>query len=228
MKQLLGSHAEARSLHQRNELILVARSRSELIVIMLIGSEKSLFFIVSSQLPEVQISIVIVSLVALKHDLQQRCKELNVFCAVYDLVFSFHQLHALSTLLLMNIELVVENIFVFFVVSLHAMNQLNCLFLNEVYLLLTARHYRRNIGVINQLCCVFCFFVCMTAILPPFVEHELKSIMHFTQFELLRASDDRSNLCYFVQSVLFANAAVSGKKLLLNETIRICMQDMQF
>ena len=228
MKQLLNSHAEARSLHQRNKLILIARSRSELIVVMLTGNKKSLFFIVPSQLPEIQISIVIVSLVALKHDFQQRCKELNVLCAVYDSVFSLHQLHALPTLLLMNIEFAVENIFVSFVVSLHAMGRLNRLFLNETYLLLIARYYRRNIGVINQLRCVSCLFVCMTATLFFFAEHELKSIMHFTQFESLRASGDRSNLCYFVQSVFSANAVVFEEELLLNETTRICMQNMQF
>ena len=63
----------------------------------------------------------------------------------------------------------------------------------------------------------------MTVTLFLFVEHELKNIMHFTQFELLRASDDRLNLCYFVQLVFFANAAVFEEKLLLDETIRICM-----
>ena len=228
MKQLLSSHAEIRSLHQRNELILIARSRSEFIIIMLIGNEKSLFFIVPSQLPKTQISIVIVSLVALKHDFQQRCKKLNIFYAVYDPVFLFYQLYALSTLLLMNIELVVENSFVFFVASLHAMSRLNRLFLNKAHLLLTARYYRRNIDVINQLRRVSCLFVCITAILLSFVEHELKSIMHFTQFESLRASGDRPNLCYFVQSVPSVNAAVFEEKLLLNETTKICMQDMQF
>ena len=165
MKQLLSSHAEARSLHQRNKLILIARSRLEFIVIKLIDNEKSLFFIVPSQLSEAQISIVIVSLVALKHNLQQRCKKLNILCVVYNLVFSSHQLYTLPILLLINIELVVKNSFVFFVASLHAISRLDRLFLNKAYLLLTARHYRRNIGVINQLRRVFCLFVCITAIL---------------------------------------------------------------
>ena len=194
---------------------------------MLTSNKKNLFFIVPSQLPEAQISIVIVSLVALKHNLQQRWKKLNILCAVYDPVFSFHQLHALPTLLLINIELVVEDSFIFFVANLHAMSQLNRLFLNKTHLLLTARHYRRNIGAINQLRRVPCLFVCMTATLSSFAEHKLKNIMHFTQSESLRASDNRPNLCYFVQSVPSANAAVFKKKLLLNETIRICMQNMQ-
>ena len=226
MKQLLGSKVETRSTHQRNGLILIARSRSELIVVMLIGSGKSFFFIVSSQLSGAQISIVIVSLIALKHDLQQRCRELNVSCAVYDSVFSSHQLHALPTLLLVDIGLAVESSFVSFVVKLHASGQLDRLFLDEARLLLTASHYRWHIGVVNQLRRVSCPFVCMTVILSPFVELELKNLMHFTQFETLRASSDRSNLCYCVRSV--ASADVFREELLLDETTRICMQDTLF
>ena len=219
MKQLLSSKAETRSTHQRNELILIAHSPPKLIVVMPTDSDKSLFFIVSSQLPKAQISIVIVPLIALKHDLQQRCRELNVPCAVYDPVFSPHQLHALPTLLLVDIGLAVEDSFVSFVAKLHASGRLDRLFLDEAHLLLTASHYRRHIGAVNQLRRVPCPFVCMTATLPPFAELELKNLMHFTQFETLRASSDRPNLCYCVRSVAFAD--VSKEELLLNETTRI-------
>ena len=149
MEQLLGSHAEPRSRHQRNGLILVARSRPELIVVMPTDSGKSLFVIVPSQLSGAQSSIVIVPLVALKRDLQQRCKELKVSCAVYDPVFSPHQLHALPTLLLVDIGFAVDESFVFFVTRLHALGRLNRLFFDEAHLLLTARHYRRYIGFVN-------------------------------------------------------------------------------
>ena len=190
MKQLLSSHVETRNIHQRNEFILITRNRSKFIVIMSIDNDKIFFFILFSQLSKVQINIVIVFLIALKHDFQQRCKKLKIFCAVYDSIFSSHQLHALSTLLLMNIEFAIENNFVFFVIELHAIDRLNRMFLNEIHFLLIVRHYHRHIDVINQLRRVFCFFVCMTIILSFFVELELKNFMHFTQFETLRANND--------------------------------------
>ena len=75
LKQLFESHAESRNLNQRNALIVIARSRLELIVVMPIGSGKSLLFVVSSQLLGAQVTIVIVPLVALKQNLLQRCKK---------------------------------------------------------------------------------------------------------------------------------------------------------
>ena len=67
----------------------------------------------------------------------------------------------------------------------------------------------------------------MMATLPPFAELELKNLVHFTQSESLRASSDRPNLRYCVQSVSSINTGISREELLLDETTRICMQDME-
>ena len=104
LKQLFGPHAEPRIQDQRNGLLLVARSHSELIVVMPIGSGKSLLFVVPSQLPQAQVTIVIVSLIALRQDLLQRCQEWKIACMVYDPFLISQQSHAVPALLLVDID----------------------------------------------------------------------------------------------------------------------------
>ena len=146
---------------------------------------------------------------------------------MYDSIFTSHQLHALSTLLLVDIDDAATEDFVTFVTSLHAMGRLNRLMLDEAHLLFIARHYRLRIEVINQLRRVLCPFVCMTATLPPFVERKLRNLLHFTQSKCVRAGNDRSNLQYCVQIVSELNDNRFKTDQLLNEAVRICMHDMQ-
>ena len=50
---------------------MVARSRPESIIVLPTGGGKSLLFLVASQLPGAQVTIVVVPLIALRHDLRQ-------------------------------------------------------------------------------------------------------------------------------------------------------------
>ena len=75
MKQLFGSQAKSRSTNQRNELLMIARNRSEMLVMMSTDSDKTLLFVILFQLFRAEIIIVIVSLIALKQDFQKRCKQ---------------------------------------------------------------------------------------------------------------------------------------------------------
>ena len=147
---------------------------------------------------------------------------------MYDSIFTSHQLHALSTLLLMNIDNVVNESFVTFVASLHALSRLNRLMFDETHLFLIARHYRLRIEIINQLRRILCLFVCMTITLSFFVELKLRNLLHFTRSKSVRANNDRSNLQYCVQIVNELNDNRFKNDQLLNEIVRICMRDMKF
>lgn len=194
LRQILGPHAAPRSLDQRTGFLLIACSRPETIVVMPTGGGKSLLFVVPSLLPRAQVTLVIVPLVALRQDLLRRCTEWGVVCACYDTAVTPQQLHAVPTLLLVDIETAVTPYFLAFARALHALDRLDRMVLGEAHLLLTAAHYRRQIVAIGVLRRVPCPFVCMTATLPPFAEHEMKILLHFSQCDTLRASSDRPNL----------------------------------
>ena len=92
---------------------------------------------------------MIIPLIVLKHDLIQRCMEWNVVCAVYDSGSTPHQLHAVPSLLLIDIDEAVTQNFVAFVEFLQSLNRLNRLVFDEAHLFLTVRHYRIRIGAID-------------------------------------------------------------------------------
>ena len=63
---------------------MVARSRLEAIIVLPTGGSKSLLFLVASQLPGAQVTIVIVPLIALRQDLRQRCNTWGLVHAIFD------------------------------------------------------------------------------------------------------------------------------------------------
>ena len=142
MKQLFDSQTKSRNMNQRNELLMIARNRSKMLVMMFIDSDKILLFVILSQLSRAKIIIVIVSLIALKQDLQERCKQWDIHCMSYDFFFIRNQLHAISSLFLVNIENVVISDFVEFAQTLHVNDRLNRIVLNEIHQLLIINHYR--------------------------------------------------------------------------------------
>lgn len=150
----------------------------------------------------------------------------NVLCVCYDFNIILDQIYAMSNLLLMNIETTITIKFVSFVRILHAMNRLNRIVLDESHLLLTTTHYRRKIVDLSVLRRISCLFVCMTIILLFFVELQLKTLLHFTQCETLRANNDRSNFKYRVQSLNFKSNFCREKNL-ISRVAQICMQNMQ-
>jgi hypothetical protein len=85
----------------------------------------------------------------------------------------------------------------------------------------------RQIAAIGVLRRVPCPFVCMMATLPPFAELEVKTLLHFTQCDTLRASSDRPNLEYRVQWLEAIKGIPCREKELVAEAVKICRQDIR-
>ena len=228
MKQLFDSQTEFRNTNQRNELLMIARSRSKMLVMMFIDNDKILLFVILSQLSRAKIIIVIVSLIALKQDLQERCKQWDIHCMSYDFFFIRNQLHAISSLFLVNIENVVISDFVEFAQTLHVNDRLNRIVLNETHQLLIINYYRQRMSLIFQLRDIFASFVCIIDILSFIVEMNFKQMLHFTRCDIVRVNNDRFNLQYCVQTISTSNdRSFENDNLLINETIRVCMQNIE-
>ena len=151
----------------------------------------------------------------------------NVICACYDLATTSQHLHAISSLLFVNIEIAIINNFVSFARFLHAMNRLDRIVFDEAHLLLTASHYRSKIVDLSVLRRISCSLICMTITLSLFVESKMKHLLHFTQCEILRASNDKFNLKYRVQSLSSTIDDSCDEKKLIHQTTKICMQNIE-
>ncbi|KAL9606927.1 MAG: hypothetical protein Q9167_008106, partial [Letrouitia subvulpina] len=225
---LFGPHAAPRNLFQRDGLLLVARSRPATIIVLPTGSGKSLLFLVPSQLPNAQVTVVIVPLIALRQDLCCRCDTWGIAYTIYNENLTPRQLHAVPSLLLVDIETAGKNHFLAFTRQLHAVGRLDRLVLDEAHLLLTAVHYRTELPAITTLRRLRCPFVCMTGTLPPSAESSIRELLHFTHPEVLRASSDRPNLRYCIElSAPPPSSELSREEHLIERATEICFGDIQ-
>ena len=225
LQQLFGPQATARNNVQRASLRLMTRSRPEVIIVMPTNSGKTVLFVVPSLLPQAQVTVVIVPLIALKHDLIRRCTEWNISFGLYEDTWAQpERLHAVPSLLLIDVEMVSNPSCIGFLHRLQAEDRLDRIVLDEAHLLLTAAHYRACLTLLANLRRVHCPFVCLTATLPPCAELELRLMLNFTAVETLRASSDRSNLQYLIQKVPERGTIHES---LVEEVIRVCNIDLE-
>ena len=228
MKQLFDSQTKFRNTNQRNELLMIARNRSKMFVMMFINNDKILLFVIFSQLSRAKIIIVIVLLIALKQNLQKRYKQWNIHCMSYDSFFIRNQFHAISSLFLVNIENVVIFDFVEFAQTLHVNDRLNRIVLNEIHQLLIINHYRQRMSFIFQFRDIFVSFVCMIDTLSLIVEMNFKQMLHFIRCDIVRVNNNRFNLQYCVRTISTSNdRSFEDDNFLINKTIRVCMQNIE-
>ncbi len=227
LRVLFGPAGTARDDHQRNALLLIARSLPETIVVMPTGSGKTVLFVAPTLLPQAEVTVVITPLVALKQDLTRRCREWNVPHAHYHPSMADERLHAVPSLLFVDVEQVSSVGFQTLLEALARHGRLDRIVLDEAHLVLTASHYRQELGRLITLRRFPCPFVCLTATLPPPAERDLKWSLGFTAAEVLRVSSDRPNLQYRIQYLTTSTLHAVGSDPLVDEAVTICMRDQQ-
>lgn len=222
LKRLLGPEASTRSVAQRNALRMMARGRPESLIVMPTGSGKTLLFVVPTLLPQSEVTVVITPLVALRQDLIRRCGEWNISLAVFG-GGHFPQPHAVPSLVLVDVENAAMTGFLTLMQGLHQTGRLDRLVLDEAHLLLTAMHYREQLGLLGTLRRFACPFVCMTATLPPSSERDLSDLLQMQRPETLRVSADRANLCYRIQSLGSAKAPQGLRARLIDAAVEVAL-----
>ena len=227
--QLLGPLAQPRS-SQKEALSLIASSRPEALIILPTASGKTLLYILPTLLPLAQVTVVIVPLIALKQDLIQRCIRWKLAFVCYEASQDWQdRLHAVPSLILVDIDIAVSAGFRGFLQTLHRDGRLDRLIIDEAHLILTSAHYREKLGLLGVLRQVPCPIVCMTATLPPLAVNVFKEQLRMTQLETLRSSCDRPNLEYCVQSLKresIAENSWSDQDLLIHRAVEICRNDV--
>src|ERR1700721_1613408 len=104
--------------------------------ILLTSSRKSLSYLLTASLNTSNITIVIVPLLGLKHDIIKRAKEFNIP------VSSFKEEKEAKTLTFVSIETIIQPKFLFLLRSLVEDKKLDKIILDKCYLLITSSSYR--------------------------------------------------------------------------------------
>lgn len=202
LERLLGPHATVRDSMQRDALRLLASSQPEIVLVMPTGSGKSLLYMVMSVLNAAEVTIVIMPLVALRQDLIRRCTEKTLpYWHYRSRDRMLERLHAVPSLVLVDVEEAVTPSFNTFAKQLLDTGRLDRIVIDEAHLILTAADYREHLGLLAILRQIACPLVCLTATLPPYGELDLKQALFLTYPVIYRASSDRPNLEYCVQTI---------------------------
>lgn len=108
---LLGPAAHTRSQTQRDGLSMVARSYPETIIVMPTGSGKTLLYIVPTLLQRAEVTVVIVPLIALRHDLLRRCAQWGIKTLCFDRSVGLDEVYAVPSLVLVDIDMATSQSF---------------------------------------------------------------------------------------------------------------------
>lgn len=226
LKQLLGLHADFKSDSQRDAIRLIVRSLPEAIIVMPTGSGKTLLYILPSLLPNAQVTVVVIPLVALRHDLLRRCKEWGISPLMFTANHTWdNRLHAVPQLVFVDVENAIQPPFQTLLLALNRAGRLDRIVIDEAHLIVTAAHYRDCMGQLSSLRRAKCPMICLSGTLPPFACSELRTALHMYSAVILRSPSNRPNLIYQIKQLhaRYEKDApkLYGQELLLQETIAL-------
>jgi superfamily II DNA helicase RecQ len=144
-------------------------------------------------------TIVVVPLVALRHDLMQRCQRLDIPCIEWN--GNRPGLADGAAVVLVTPESAVTETFLGFVNRKRLRRELDRVVIDECHVVLNKQHgFREATAQLGQLALGEAQMVLLSATLPPEEEAELCRRMHFerAQVQWLRASTVRTNIAYRV------------------------------
>ncbi|KAG9512641.1 hypothetical protein KCU93_g10298, partial [Aureobasidium melanogenum] len=194
------SKLEWRCPEQEQALQLVVNKAPEVLLILATGTSKSLAFMLPASLASARTTILIVSLISLRLDLVGRCRELGMdpilFAQAEDITAGMDSAPAL---VFVSLELAVRPPFKQYARKLYDTGNLDRIVIDECHLILTSRHYRKQMAQLSTLRVLPVPFVYMTAILPPRLETVLRQRHYMGRVSVVRGPSKRPNIHYNVE-----------------------------
>jgi hypothetical protein len=189
--------ADFRTPAQRDTIEIILSGVGEVIAVLATGEGKSLAFMLPSRLPGAGTTIVILPLVALRHDMIRRCKQLGLEFRIWDKNQSEHD-DLGCPLLFVPVESAVKRQFRGYLGRLDSRNQVDRVVFDESHLILTASKYRPKLHLIKFLRQLRCQFVFLTATLPPSMEARFAQAVLLFQPSIIRSTTIRKDIDYSV------------------------------
>ncbi|KAJ9656297.1 hypothetical protein H2198_005072 [Neophaeococcomyces mojaviensis] len=187
-------HLEWRCPEQAQAMCAVAAGAPEVLAVLATGTGKSLLFQLACSLPGAHTTILIVSLVALRLDLLQHCRQMGIHCDEWQ-----PGSRTQAPLVFVSVEHAGHGSFYQYLYELHQARRLDRVVIDECHLVLTAASYRRSMSKLVVLRGIPVPFVYLTATLPVYLQQRLYQHHHLTTVVEIRGPSRRSNLHYRVQ-----------------------------
>ncbi|KAH0553468.1 hypothetical protein GP486_006460, partial [Trichoglossum hirsutum] len=195
LQQLMGLETRFRS-KQHAALQAIIANKSPIILVMRTGGGKSLMFMLPASIQEAGTTVVVMPLIALKQDMQRRCRELGLECIAWSARKKIHD----TCILLVTPESAVSQGFMNHLRKLQAMDRLDRIVIDECHVLLNTRlDFRRKLQKLRKMVEFTVQLVLLTATLLPSKEAELLSMISIEAPLMFRDMTSRHNIAYTVQ-----------------------------
>lgn len=194
LQAMMGHDANFRGIQQQ-AIEAIMTGDSPIVVVMGTGVGKSLIFMLPAWCSVDGTTIVVVPLISLRQDIQQRCQQLQISCAAWD----SQQQPDSAQIVLVTPEAALSSSFSTFLNRLRAMQQLDRIVIDECHVVLNdQKNFRPKLQRLRELLRLETQMILMTATLPPSLENKLWSRMHFLaeEVKLFRSNTTRTNIAY--------------------------------
>ena len=163
---------------QKEAIQAIIAGESPIVAVMLIGSRKSLLFILLVQVEQGGTTIVVILLITLRGNIIQQYKSLGISCTAQE---GRYPPNAVVVVLVTPKSAVGEE-FATFLNQLQATRQLDQIVIDECYIMLNQQYtFRKQMQQLGKLVAVETQIVLLIATLPPSEEDELFRQMYFKQ-----------------------------------------------
>jgi superfamily II DNA helicase RecQ len=203
LHELMGQHSTFKSKEQSVAIELSARRDNDLLVILGTGGGKSLIFMAAAvNFDETEanlITVVIVPLVSLLLDLQQRLEEKGITVCNWSDTASNSQIKSYNfRTLLITVDGAATDAFLEYLLLSSHHRKLAHIVLDEVHYVLTSEHYRPLFAFLPRLRQVAVPFICLSATLPLQETSTLIQKLHLlpSAIKIIRASTVLPNVVY--------------------------------
>ncbi len=121
---------------QKSTIEIIMTKKSSVMIVMIIEEEKSLLFMLSTWCSQNDISIIVMSLIALRQNMKQRCKCMSITCVKWNSRWSLNAIK----IILVTLKFAMSDEFQTFINQLQVTQILNWIVIDECHVMLNEQH----------------------------------------------------------------------------------------
>jgi len=197
LQQLLGSESAQFRGVQAAAIQAIQQGHSPVVAVMPTGSGKSILFMLPAWVAPRGTTVVVVPLIALRGDLQQRCAKLGILCVEWESRKPPDE----ASIVLVTPESAISEDFMTFLNRQRLQHRLDRIVVDECHLILNnQKDFRPAMAQLSRLTAAQTQMVYLTATLPPIDERRLFHRIRAEpeDIQLFRARTYRTNVAYRV------------------------------
>jgi superfamily II DNA helicase RecQ len=201
LQEFLGdSSAQFRSAKQRTALLyLLLNKHPSMFIILPTGGGKSTFVLLCASLAFPQVTIIIVPLVALKHNLTQKAKQLGLDVQIWEQMEEQALTRASCDLVLVSLETAANHAFARIVCDLIERDKISQIIFDEAHLIDTQKGFRQNFYKLSFLGSLSVPLFFASATLTSASVNRIRSMLHLRESKMIQADISNPNITYIVE-----------------------------